>query len=117
MQDVIELIKLIFTVILIGHLFCCLWHGVAFYQIDYTDTWLHYLGIEKASNVVKYNNAFYWALMTMTTVGYGDIVPKNDLERLCANLTMLIACGVFAFSINSIGIMLQNLNSRTTEYR
>jgi hypothetical protein len=53
----------------------------------------------------------------MTTVGYGDIVPTNDYERLCANLTMLIACGVFAFSINSIGIMLQNLNSRTTEYR
>jgi len=44
--------------------------------------------------------------MTMTTVGYGDIVPTNDVERLCANFTMLVVCGVFAFSINSIGIML-----------
>lgn len=44
--------------------------------------------------------------MTMITVGYGDIIPTNDLERLCANVTMYVACGVFAFSINSIGIML-----------
>jgi hypothetical protein len=42
----------------------------------------------------------------MITVGYGDVVPTNDLERLYANVTMFLACGVFAFSINSIGIML-----------
>ena len=41
--------------------------------------------------------------MTMITVGYGDITPKNNIELLFANLTMFLACGVFAFSINSIG--------------
>ena len=43
--------------------------------------------------------------MTMTTVGYGDITPKNDIELLFANLTMFLACGVFAFSVNSIGMI------------
>ena len=55
--------------------------------------------------------------MTMTTVGYGDITPKNNLERLTANITMFLACGVFAFSINSIGIVLQNLYKNKMEYR
>lgn len=43
--------------------------------------------------------------MTMITVGYGDITPKNDIELLTANITMFLACGVFAFSINSIGLI------------
>jgi hypothetical protein len=69
-------------------------------------TWLHDKEIFHASIFTKYNFSFYWAAMTMITVGYGDVVPKNDLERVYCNITMFVACGVFAFSINSIGIML-----------
>lgn len=50
----------------------------------------------------------------MTTVGYGgicfenilDVTPKNDAEVITANLTMLFSCAVFAFSINSLGMIL-----------
>lgn len=48
----------------------------------------------------------------MITVGYGDLTPTNDLERITANLSMFVACGVYAFSFNFIGLMLSNLNSR-----
>lgn len=40
--------------------------------------------------------AMYWAVSTMTTVGFGDIVPKSDLGRLIASVMMLSGWGVLA---------------------
>lgn len=41
--------------------------------------------------------------VTMVTVGYGDITPLNEYERLLSVVTILLACGIFAYSINEIG--------------
>lgn len=38
----------------------------------------------------------YWAVTTMTTVGFGDITPKTDLGRLIASAMMLMGWGVLA---------------------
>ena len=40
--------------------------------------------------------AVYWAITTMTTVGYGDVTPKTDLGRLIASLMMLLGWGTLA---------------------
>ena len=38
----------------------------------------------------------YWAITTMTTVGFGDITPKTDLGRLIASMMMLLGWGTLA---------------------
>ncbi|MCV2355791.1 ion transporter [Paucibacter sp. B2R-40] len=38
----------------------------------------------------------YWAISTVTTVGFGDITPKTDLGRFIASLMMLLGWGVLA---------------------
>jgi voltage-gated potassium channel len=38
----------------------------------------------------------YWAISTMTTVGYGDITPRTGLGRTIASLMMLIGWGTLA---------------------
>jgi len=40
--------------------------------------------------------AAYYASVTMTTVGYGDIVPSDDYERFFVVLLILFAIGVLA---------------------
>lgn len=40
--------------------------------------------------------AIYWAISTMATVGFGDLVPKTDLGRAIASVMMLLGWGVLA---------------------
>ncbi|UOD30313.1 ion transporter [Massilia violaceinigra] len=40
--------------------------------------------------------AMYWATVTMTTVGYGDLTPQTNLGRLIASFMMLLGWGVLA---------------------
>lgn len=40
--------------------------------------------------------SIYWAITTMTTVGFGDITPKTDLGRLISSFMMLIGWGTLA---------------------
>ncbi|HSH91760.1 MAG TPA: ion transporter [Ramlibacter sp.] len=40
--------------------------------------------------------AVYWAITTITTVGYGDLTPKTDFGRLIATVMMLIGWGTLA---------------------
>jgi voltage-gated potassium channel len=38
----------------------------------------------------------YWAITTLTTVGFGDITPKTDFGRFVASVMMLIGWGTLA---------------------
>lgn len=38
----------------------------------------------------------YWAITTMTTVGFGDITPQTDLGKLLASIMMLMGWGTLA---------------------
>jgi voltage-gated potassium channel len=40
--------------------------------------------------------SIYWAISTITTVGFGDIVPKTDIGRAIASLIMLLGWGILA---------------------
>src|SRR5690349_9096144 len=40
--------------------------------------------------------SIYWAISTISTVGYGDVVPRTDFGRALASLMMLIGWGVLA---------------------
>jgi voltage-gated potassium channel len=40
--------------------------------------------------------SIYWAITTMTTVGFGDLTPHTDLGRFIASVQMLLGWGVLA---------------------
>jgi voltage-gated potassium channel len=64
-----------------------------------------------------YIKSFYWALSTLTTVGYGDITPTNDTGRIYTCLIMIIGVGMYGVIIGSITRMIANLDKHKDQSR
>lgn len=41
-------------------------------------------------------NSIYWAIVTLSTVGYGDISPETPLGKMLASVIMLLGYGIIA---------------------
>lgn len=57
--------------------------------------------------------SMYWAVVTMTTVGYGDIAPVTSLGQALAALLMIMGYGVIAVPT---GIVSAQLSQKTTKH-
>ena len=40
--------------------------------------------------------SMYWAIVTLTTVGYGDVAPQTPLGKLLASVVMILGYGIIA---------------------
>jgi voltage-gated potassium channel len=58
--------------------------------------------------------AMYWATVTMTTVGYGDITPHTHLGKAIASFMMLMGWGILAVPT---GIVTAELSARRADRR
>jgi voltage-gated potassium channel len=48
------------------------------------------------ANITSGADAFWWAVVTITTVGYGDYVPVTFFGRILAMVLMTFGIGIFA---------------------
>ena len=53
-------------------------------------------GTQPNSQFNNIPNSIYWAIVTMTTVGYGDITPATDLGKFLSACVMLIGYTIIA---------------------
>ena len=58
--------------------------------------------------------SIYWAITTLTTVGFGDITPKTDIGRLISSLMMLLGWGTLAVPT---GIVTSELTAQKFEHK
>lgn len=52
--------------------------------------------------------SMYWAIVTVTTVGYGDISPQTPLGQLIASLAMICGYAIIAVPTGIVGVEIMN---------
>eukprot|EP00937_MAST-01D_sp_MAST-1D-sp2_P006798 g6798.t1 len=64
-----------------------------------------------------YTLAMYWAVMTLTSIGYGDIVPVTYEEHAWMTFFMLVGAVCWAYIIGSFCGVVSTLDLAGTEFR
>ncbi len=54
-----------------------------------------FAAVEKSQNLSTWDGV-WWAMTTVTTVGYGDVTPETDAGRVIAIVVMLVGIGFIA---------------------
>ncbi len=67
------------------------------------------------SEVHSFGDAAWWSLVTVTTVGYGDIAPVTGEGRVVASGLMLVGVAVFGVATASVAAWFVRLTSATSE--
>jgi voltage-gated potassium channel len=60
-------------------------------------------------------DAVWWTVSTVTTVGYGDIVPVTDTGKIVAIFFMFFGIGVLAIFLSVLGTQLYKRRFETEE--
>lgn len=118
LATVFVFIRLLSLVFFVAHWTACWWYFIGTQDAsNYPVTWVVYAKVTNKSTFDQYVTALYWAFTTMTTVGYGDIIPFTINEKVFAMVTMILACGIFAYTVGSIGSLVSKQNSGENAYR
>lgn len=64
---------------------------------------------------IAFKDALWWCIVTVTTVGYGDIVPQTGLGRLIAGMVMISGIGFLGVFTGTISTYF--LNRRITDHQ
>jgi len=62
-------------------------------------------------------HSIYWAVTTMTTVGYGDITPTTPLGQSLASFIMIMGYGIIAVPTGLVTLELNEANRRQANTR
>lgn len=59
-------------------------------------------------------DGLWWAFVTLTTVGYGDIVPITSAGRIVAVMTMILGIVVYSLIVANLTVFLEDYGRRHT---
>lgn len=121
----VDLLKYSIILFLVSHWFACLWCSIVFFQTlsfghetvyqdnwmskwinatyaenDFKEQYLYPLGWER--DLDRYVLALFWSIQTVTSIGYGNIVPSTRVEWWLSCFIMLFSAVCWALVIGSL---------------
>ncbi|CAN7996494.1 unnamed protein product, partial [Ixodes hexagonus] len=124
------LLLLMATFALIAHWLACIWYAIANAERPYRQPkigWLDHLAnathqfyvngsLGGPSIKSKYVTALYFTFSSLTSVGFGNVSPNTNMEKIFSILVMLIGSLMYASIFGNVSAIIQRLYSGTARY-
>ncbi|XP_042228985.1 potassium voltage-gated channel unc-103-like isoform X5 [Homarus americanus] len=124
------LLLLMATFALIAHWLACIWYAIGNAErpgLPHKIGWLDHLANATRqyyySNSTggptlraKYVTALYFTFSSLTSVGFGNVAPNTDIEKIFTILVMLIGSLMYASIFGNVSAIIQRLYAGTARY-
>ncbi|XP_063843715.1 potassium voltage-gated channel unc-103-like isoform X5 [Scylla paramamosain] len=124
------LLLLMATFALIAHWLACIWYAIGNaerpglpHKIGWLDhlanaTRQYYYGNSTGGPTLraKYVTALYFTFSSLTSVGFGNVAPNTDVEKIFTILVMLIGSLMYASIFGNVSAIIQRLYAGTARY-
>ena len=118
---VLALNKFGFGILFLAHWMACLFYLIAATEAKENNWVTGYfdvsaedgLAIDKGSLYVA---SVYWAVATLSTLGYGDVIPATNAERLYAVAGTFVGGAVYAYLLGSVCSIITNLDEGSNTF-
>lgn len=111
--SMVNLIILVIQIFFVAHYFACFWHFLSLDNIQKQGpprNWVDVFGFDSVNVYGRYVASLYYIIVTMLTIGYGDISPTNDIERIYGIFTMLTGAVVFGALTSKVASIIERRN-------
>ncbi|XP_037549967.1 potassium voltage-gated channel subfamily H member 2 [Nematolebias whitei] len=122
------LFLLMCTFALIAHWLACIWYAIGNVERNGSIGWLHNLGEQLGKQFNdsipgsgpsikdKYVTALYFTFSSLTSVGFGNVSPNTNSEKIFSICVMLIGSLMYASIFGNVSAIIQRLYSGTARY-
>lgn len=106
-------------------LLLCHWAGSLFFALGFYQTrgntwtgepWVDHHNLTNADFATQYTTSTYFILCTVLTVGYGDISPVTNSEKVSAIIGIVIGALFYAVIFGNVALLINTVNFTSSQH-
>jgi len=99
---VASITKILFLILVIPHVFACIWYALGRSDQNGQNTWMQASGLAEKSVGELYMISFHFSLAQFSGLGFDEVHAQNMVERFFAIFVTFIAFAVASFVVSSL---------------
>lgn len=107
-----QIIRLITIAIIITYFIGCFWWYFCGSQIELDNSFITHNDLRGKDEFYQLAVSCYFALTTLSTVGYGDYYPVSNMERIITVVIMLCGVAFFSYIMGNFIEIISNYESK-----
>ena len=117
--------KFSFFILFLAHWMACVWYCITWLderEVSWVTSYFDSMQSDGTTTTIPdgtlYLASLYWAVATLSTLGYGDVIPQTNAERMFSILCTFMGGAIYAYLLGSVCAIISHLDeSSNTFYR